>query len=1131
MSAAGKRSGSVIKVQQQAENALQKSTRERLVAIGRAAILSSGFLLTEAQDITVTVAPSQPSEGQDITLTPGGQPTFVLCEWFRGEQAEANRIFTYFPSTSPPLQQNGPNFTGRETGGSDCSLHIGSLMLNDSGVYVVSKAVVPASERGRVHVEVLELLTKPSVSAFPSPFLIESMGSVSLTCETTSEEVSVSWFYNGEPLSSSSWIQVSEDNRTVVIKAANRNDTGEYQCEVANPVSTSISDPLYVAVICEYQSLTVFGVACHGDFLLPSPVVVYPRSLSDGPETPEIQPTERSYNQHSEIRLSCYADAFPDPHYIWSLNGQERSRTSELLIRDATPEDSGSYVCQVQNVLTRQKSNAALEIEVAGSVSNVTIVGPSKGVEYHTVQLNCTSLGSLVSYNWFKGNQKVEPGDRVVLSDQNKTLTLTSSNRNDTASYVCQGVNSFSSAFSEPHWLEIFYGPDSPVIDPQESVYIEGSTLNLSCFADSNPPANYSWWYNDQLLEDQKDSQLLIQDLLVSSGGNYTCNATNDYTVGFNTTGLEITIWGNVSNVTIVGPYTAIEYHTVQLTCTSLGSLVSYYWFKGNQTVEPGDHVLLSEKNNTLTLISSNRNDAASYICQGVNSFSSAFSDPHQLEIFYGPDSPVIDPQESVYIEGSTLNLSCFADSNPPANYSWWYNDQLLEDQKDSQLLIQDLLVSSGGNYTCNATNDYTVGFNTTNLEITIWERVSNVTITSRSDKAIENEVLVLDCSSAGSSVSYTWSKGDQILESGGHITLGNSSLTFSPVRRDDTGSYTCTGRNIFSNSSATYLLDVLYGPDAPIISPPRHDYGEGSLLNLSCHADSHPPAQYTWSFNETERPEPGPQLTIPSLSFGQAGNYTCNASNPETNLPRWTDWEIRVLENVSQVSIQGPSETTENSSLTLSCTSRGSEVLYIWFKEDKTLEDGGHVSFSGLSRANLTLNPVSRSDTGFYTCHGNNSISEVSSEPFHLEVFYGPDDPIIISLMEHDYLEGSDLNISCRAGSNPVANYTWFFNKTEEVGNHSQLLIHDLSFDKAGDYTCYATNAETNISRTAVWEIRVHASSSAVKFGIRSLLSTQQEYSSVRLPVFIFRGPALPSDPAQFSETTSKAMACHQSV
>ncbi|XP_077196865.1 cell adhesion molecule CEACAM5-like [Paroedura picta] len=843
-----------------------------------AAVLSCCFLLTQAQDIPVTVNPPKPVEGQEVTLTPGGSPNIFSCNWFRGEDLPPNRIFVYLPSSE---QENGPGYTGRETGGSNCSLHIRSLTLNDTGKYTVLKtASTGLSEKGSVQIQVLVggaslrhhapaysllensaedwppalcypvtggtwgiktysssvpnpffvpikplipngrilflpltgFLTKPSVSAFPTPFPIESMGSVTLTCETTFEEVLFSWFYDGEPLNGSSRIQISGDNRTVVINDAIRSDTGEYQCQVTNPISASRSDSLYVAVICEYHCLTLFGLAGHGSCLLPCPVAVsYPIytshelcvSAPDGPDTPVIQPTEGFYHQHSEIRLFCYADAFPDPHYIWSVNGKERNTTSELLIPDATPEDSGTYVCQAWNVLSHHKDNATLGIAVADEVSNVTIVGPSTAIEYYIVQLSCTSQGSLVSYYWLKGSQLVEPGDRVILSDKNMTLTLNSSNRDDTSSYVCQGVNDFSSQYSEPHWLEIFYGPDSPIIDPQESVYNEGSTLNLSCFADSNPTANYSWWYNNQLLENQTDSRLLIQDLSRSSAGSYTCNATNDDT---------------------------------------------------------GD-------------------------------------------------------------------------------------------------------------------------FSTSSLEVTVLEPVSNVIITSHPDKPVENDLIVLNCSSAGSNVSYSWSKGDQKLASGGHIFLGYNSLTFNPIRRNDTGNYTCSGQNSFSNSSATYLLDVFYGPDEPVISPPRHDYAEGSPLTLSCRADSHPSAQYTWSFNNTELPKMNSQLSILSLSFDQAGNYTCNASNPETSFSSSTSWEIKVLEKLIPPTLQ-PAEfiAHEHMNITLTCTTSESANVYVsWFKDGQPIP--AKLILSERNRT-LTIPDFSQADEGIYICQAQNPANSAQSNP-----------------------------------------------------------------------------------------------------------------------------------------------------
>lgn len=89
----------------------------------------------------------------------------------------------------------------------------------------------------------------------------------------------------------------------------------------------------------------------------------------------------------------------------------------------------------------------------------------------------------------------------------------------------------------------------------------------------------------------------------------------------------------------------------------------------------------------------------------------------------------------------------------------------------------------------------------------------------------------------------------------------------------------------------------------------------------------------------------------------------------------------------VSDVTIMGLSEAIENESLILTCTSVGSEVSYYWFRGNQSLEDGGHISL-GHDNQNLTINPVSRSDTGSYTCLGVNRISNNTSTPFELTVF-----------------------------------------------------------------------------------------------------------------------------------------------
>ncbi|KAL8219712.1 UNVERIFIED_CONTAM: hypothetical protein K2H54_031677 [Gekko kuhli] len=118
-----------------------------------AIILNSCFLLARAQDIPVITKPSQPERGQNVTLTPGGKLNFVLCSWYRERQVETNRILTYVPSLHE--QQLGPSFSGRETVGPGCFLHIRNLVLNDTGDYIVTKTVSGGPEQGHAQIEVI----------------------------------------------------------------------------------------------------------------------------------------------------------------------------------------------------------------------------------------------------------------------------------------------------------------------------------------------------------------------------------------------------------------------------------------------------------------------------------------------------------------------------------------------------------------------------------------------------------------------------------------------------------------------------------------------------------------------------------------------------------------------------------------------------------------------------------------------------------------------------------------------------------------------------------------------------------------------------------------------------------------
>ena len=81
---------------------------------------------------------------------------------------------------------------------------------------------------------------------------MEGEDSVVLMCEPETENTSYLWRRNGQSLSEGDRLKLSEDNRTLTLLSVVRNDTGAYDCETRNPVSTSRSYPFYLEISCEY---------------------------------------------------------------------------------------------------------------------------------------------------------------------------------------------------------------------------------------------------------------------------------------------------------------------------------------------------------------------------------------------------------------------------------------------------------------------------------------------------------------------------------------------------------------------------------------------------------------------------------------------------------------------------------------------------------------------------------------------------------------------------------------------------------------------------------------------------------------------------------------------------------------
>ncbi|XP_072872466.1 pregnancy-specific beta-1-glycoprotein 7-like isoform X4 [Chlorocebus sabaeus] len=237
------------------------------------------------------------------------------------------------------------------------------------------------------------------------------------------------------------------------------------------------------------------------------------------------------------VILSCDPDT-QDVSYLWWINGQslpisrklqlsENNRTLSLF--GVTKDTAGPYECEMKNPVSSSRSdpvtlNLLSELPKPYITSNNFNPMENKNV----VALTCEPKTEGYTYLWRVNGQSLPVSPRLKEPGKNRILILTNVIRNDTGPYECEIWDRVGSICSDPVTLDVLYGPDVPLVLPATTYYDSGTTLYLSCFADSNPPAEYSWTVNGKFL--QSGSELSIPQITTEHSGIYRCAARNSAT-------------------------------------------------------------------------------------------------------------------------------------------------------------------------------------------------------------------------------------------------------------------------------------------------------------------------------------------------------------------------------------------------------------------------------------------------------------------------------------------------------------------------------------------------------------------------------------------------------------------------
>lgn len=90
-----------------------------------------------------------------------------------------------------------------------------------------------------------EIVTKPKLLL--NHTRVNRRTAAVFTCVSPDTGVDINWFFNYKPLNVTERTTLSPDQHTLTVSPVWKADTGVYQCEVSNPISSKKTNPLIMA--------------------------------------------------------------------------------------------------------------------------------------------------------------------------------------------------------------------------------------------------------------------------------------------------------------------------------------------------------------------------------------------------------------------------------------------------------------------------------------------------------------------------------------------------------------------------------------------------------------------------------------------------------------------------------------------------------------------------------------------------------------------------------------------------------------------------------------------------------------------------------------------------------------------
>uniref|UniRef100_A0A673FTG4 B-cell receptor CD22 n=1 Tax=Sinocyclocheilus rhinocerous TaxID=307959 RepID=A0A673FTG4_9TELE len=236
----------------------------------------------------------------------------------------------------------------------------------------------------------------------------------------------------------------------------------------------------------------------------------------------QVESPER-VTEGDSVRLTCKSSCTLTDRatFIWYRNSQplteRRDRNNQLLLQSVRREDAGRYSCALHEH-TYISPAVYLNVTYPPKSVSVSISPSAEIVEGDSVTLSCSSDSNppALNFSWFKGRTFVGSG---------RIYSISKISSDESGEYKCKSRNKHGEKYSDTITLNVMYPPKtiSVSISPSGEI-VEGDPMTLSCSSDSNPPAEISWFK-----ENQSSAVGSGQSFSALQSGRFYCEAHNQH--------------------------------------------------------------------------------------------------------------------------------------------------------------------------------------------------------------------------------------------------------------------------------------------------------------------------------------------------------------------------------------------------------------------------------------------------------------------------------------------------------------------------------------------------------------------------------------------------------------------------